>query len=74
MEKDVLEIIKNNLLKKEENLSKYACKSSDAIRLYPKKEDIRPPFFRDTDTIIYSNSYARYMDKTQVYSFYEQDL
>ena len=73
MEKDVLEIIKNNLLKKEENLSKYACKSSDAIRLYPKKEDIRPPFFRDTDTIIYSNSYARYMDKTQVYSFYEQD-
>ena len=73
MEKDIFETIKNNLLIKEEGLSKYATKSSDAIRLKPKKEDIRPPFFHDTDTIIHSNSYARYMDKTQVYSFYNHD-
>ena len=70
---DTLEIIKDNLLKKEENLSSYACKSSDAIRLFPKKEDIRPAFYHDTDTIIHSNSYARYMDKTQVYSFNSHD-
>ncbi len=70
---DTLEVIKENLLKKEDSLSKYACKSVDAIRLNPKEEDIRPPFFRDTDKIIYSNSYARYMDKTQVYSFFNND-
>ena len=70
---DSLNIIKENLLKKEENLSKYACKSSDAIRLYPKEEDIRPAFFHDIDTIIHSNSYARYMGKTQVYSFKNND-
>ncbi len=70
---DTLEVIKENLLKKEDTLSEFACKSVDAVRLYPKKEDIRPPFFRDTDKIIYSNSYARYMDKTQVYSFLNND-
>lgn len=70
---EVLETVKENLLKREENLSKYATKSSEAIRLYPKNEDIRPAFFHDTDTIIHSNSYARYMDKTQVYSFEEHD-
>lgn len=73
MERGILDTIKNNLLTKEEGLSKYATKSYDAIRLKPKKEDIRPPFFHDTDTIIHSNSYARYMDKTQVYSFNNHD-
>ena len=73
MEKGILDTIKNNLLTKEEGLSKYATKSSDAVRLKPKKEDIRPAFFHDTDSIIHSNSYARYMDKTQVYSFYNHD-
>lgn len=70
---DTLKIIKENLLRKEDGLSKYACKSSDAIRLFPKEEDIRPAFFHDTDTIIHSNSYARYMGKTQVYSFKDND-
>mgnify|MGYP002627207829 CR=1 FL=1 len=70
---NTLEIIKDNLLKREENLSKYACKSEQAIRLKERKEDFRPPFFHDTDTIIHSSSYARYMDKTQVYSFKEHD-
>ena len=70
---NVMEKARKNFLLKENNLSKYACKSSDAIRLYQKEEDIRPAFFHDTDTIIYSNSYARYMDKTQVYSFNDHD-
>ena len=68
-----LDLVKDNLLKKEENLSKFATKSSEAVRLKEKKEDIRPAFFHDTDTIIHSNSYARYMDKTQVYSFLDHD-
>lgn len=67
------EDIKKNLLKKENNLSKYATKSSASIRLKSDVEDIRPAFFRDVDRIIHSISYTRYMDKTQVFSFKEND-
>lgn len=65
--------IKNNLLKKEDNLSEYATKSKNAIRLKEEKDDIRPSFFRDVDRIIHSISYTRYMDKTQVFSFINND-
>lgn len=54
-------------------LSKYACNNSVAERLYPIDEDIRPPFSRDADRIIFSNSFNRYMDKTQVFSFKDND-
>ena len=62
------ELAKSNFLNKEVNLSKYATKSSDAIRIEEDDEDIRPPFFRDIDRIIYSLSYTRYIDKTQVFT------
>jgi len=65
--------IKNKLLEKENSLSKYATKSSDAIRLKEETSDIRPAFFRDIDRIIHSISYTRYMDKTQVFSFRDND-
>jgi len=55
------------------NLSKYACKNSDAVRLVEEKEDVRAPFFRDADRIIYSSSFNRYIDKTQVFSFTNND-
>ncbi len=58
----------DNMNKFEKNLSKYACKNSDAIRIRKEENDIRPPFFRDIDRIIYSLSYTRYLDKTQVFS------
>lgn len=58
----------DNMNKFEKNLSKYACKNSDAIRIGKEGNDIRPPFFRDIDRIIYSLSYTRYLDKTQVFS------
>ena len=67
------DFIKNNLLEKEKGLSKYATKSSASIRLKTDVEDIRPAFFRDVDRIIHSISYTRYMDKTQVFSFMEND-
>ena len=70
---NTLDVVKNNLLKREESLSSFATKSSDAIRFKKVNEDFRPPFFHDTDTIIHSDSYARYMDKTQVFSFSEHD-
>ena len=38
-----------------DNLSKYACRNMDALRLNPEKEDSRPPFFHDADRIIFSN-------------------
>lgn len=69
-----IDIIKNNMLKNEINLSKYATLSKDAIRL--EKEDtidIRPAYFHDIDRIIHSLSYTRYVDKTQVFSNNEND-
>ncbi len=58
----------NNMSKHGMNLSEYACKDQDAIRFFKEKQDIRTPFFRDIDRIIYSLSYTRYLDKTQVFS------
>lgn len=64
---------KENFLLMENHFSSYATKSSDAIRLRDIDDDIRTPFFRDVDRIIYSFSYSRYADKTQVHSYLEND-
>ncbi len=64
---------KLNFLAKEKNLSIYATKSSDAIRLKTEEEDIRPSFFHDIDRIIHALSYSRYADKTQVFPYKEND-
>lgn len=67
--------IKSRMLNHEKNLSKYATKSKDAIRLNEEdlRKDIRPAFFHDIDRIIYSLAYTRYIDKTQVFSLKEND-
>ena len=67
-------IIKQNMYKNNRKLSKYACSDSEAIRFEKIDEGIRPPFFRDADRIIYSLAYTRYIDKTQVFSFNENDM
>lgn len=67
------EQIINNMRKQNENLSMYATKDWDAIRLNDEDKDIRPSFFRDIDRIIYSLSYTRYLDKTQVFSNVNND-
>lgn len=54
-------------------LSEYATKDDEAIRLNYEENDIRPPFFRDIDRVLYSSSYTRYIDKTQVFSFVNND-
>lgn len=69
----MLEEIKEKLIQKEEMLSPYATKSKNAIRLKKEEADIRPIFFRDTDRIIYSLAYTRYIDKTQVFTESEND-
>ena len=75
MNKDLILEVKENFLLKENNLSKYACLDSDAIRL--RKEDdsqeIRPNFYHDIDRIIHSMAYTRYVGKTQVFSFNNND-
>lgn len=75
MNKEMLEQVKANFISKENNLSKYATKSIDGIRI--KEEDlsneIRPNFYHDIDRIIHSLSYTRYIDKTQVFSFKQND-
>lgn len=73
----------NNIIsinnERENFLSEYACKSKDGICLdpygekIPDSKNIRPVFFHDTDKIIHSRSYTRYMDKTQVFSLFEND-
>lgn len=63
-----LEEAKINFLNKENYLSEYATKSTEAIRLVEEEEDIRPPFFHDIDRIIHAYSYTRYLDKTQVFT------
>lgn len=65
--------IKDIMLKHEKNYSKYACLSKDSIRLKNFTPDIRPNFFRDTDRIIYSSSYNRYIGKTQVFTMPTND-
>lgn len=72
-------IVLNNLQRERKSLSKYACRSNKGIRKYPKKEkipdrgNIRPIFFHDTDKIMHSLAYSRYIDKTQVFYLFEND-
>ncbi|MBQ6324019.1 MAG: HD domain-containing protein [Bacilli bacterium] len=69
-----IDIAKKNFLNNEKYLSKYACKNSEAIRIdYLEEDDLRPAFFHDIDRILYSLSYTRYMDKTQVFTRSEND-
>jgi len=59
-------------------LGQYACHYAEASRLRSDSgradnASIRTPFARDSDRIIHSRAYARYIDKTQVFSFFEND-
>ena len=56
-------------------LSCFATKNADCLKLNEKisKEgrfDIRWPFEKDVDRVLYSKGYARYVDKTQALSFF----
>lgn len=56
--------------------SKDVCTDAEAVRRKnTKPEDpwLRPPFFRDIDRIIHSRAYSRYIDKTQVFYFIDNE-
>ena len=73
----IFEEIKKEILRREEKLSEFACKSKNAILLREddtiKENEFRPAFSKDTDRIIHSVSHTRCIDKTQVYSFIKND-
>ena len=70
---DNLKKAKKNFLLKENNLSEFATRNDDSIRFKEIDDDIRGNFFRDSDRIIHSFSYTRYLKKTQVYAFRNND-
>lgn len=67
--------IYENMRKHNDNMSEFATKDELAYRFNVDNddEDIRTSFYRDTDRILYSLAYTRYIDKTQVFSFNEND-
>ena len=68
------EKVRKNMTIRNNYLCKMATKDSEAFRFKEVKDnDFRTPFFRDIDRIVYSLSYTRYMDKTQVFSFNDND-
>jgi dGTPase len=72
-------ILFNNIQREKNTLSKFACFSESGLRLYPEREkipdgiNIRSSFFHDTDKIIHSLAYTRYIDKTQVFFLFNND-
>lgn len=68
------DLVIENMKVKNNYLSELATKDSEAYRFNNViDDDMRTPFFRDVDRILYSLSYTRYMDKTQVFSFKDND-
>lgn len=56
-----------------QNLSAFACQDEDGIRLNYDEFGSNNTFFRDINSIIYSLSFMRYSNKTQVFSLKEND-
>lgn len=75
IDENIADILKNNINKREKYcLSDYASRSEDALRRKNKKcTDIRAEYYRDSDRIIHTHAYSRYIDKTQVFSFLTND-
>ena len=66
--------IKENMGIRNQFYSELACKDDEAYRIRVEEDnDFRTPFYRDIDRIVYSLAYTRYMDKTQVFSFNDND-
>jgi dGTPase len=54
--------------------SALACRSRDAVRRTAESlRGHRQPFAQDADRILHSKAYARYIDKTQVFSLVDND-
>jgi dGTPase len=66
--------IRTCIARHESLLSPLAATSADAVRRHNKNpEDIRTPYSRDSDRIIHTRAYTRYIDKTQVFYLVDND-
>ena len=65
--------IEDIMAQKNDNLSEFACLDKDAIYLNDIDKDMRTAFFRDIDKIIYTLGFSRYADKTQVFTYKNND-
>ncbi len=62
------------IAEKESLFARFAARSEDGVRRHQRKpEDIRAKYSRDTDRIIHTKAYARYIDKTQVFYLVRND-
>ncbi len=72
-----LRILREHLDEREkENLSLWACRSREAVRKKAEEKALtghRQNFSLDTDRILHSLSYSRYIDKTQVFYLVKND-
>ncbi len=73
MDKKLLDRILEKNREQEGRLSAFATKGSDGIRKKDEPDDVRSKFFRDSDRIIHSRAYTRYIDKTQVFYLFKND-
>jgi dGTPase len=75
MNEEAKKIIRKNMEIKNNYIVKFATKDDEAVRFIEDddSDDYRTPFYRDIDRIVYSLSYTRYMDKTQVFSLNDND-
>ncbi|MHC1569458.1 MAG: deoxyguanosinetriphosphate triphosphohydrolase family protein [Candidatus Syntropharchaeales archaeon] len=71
--KDLSEKMRDLNTQREKSLRMGATRSEEGLRRSEDEDDIRPAFSRDTDRIIHSTPYTRYIDKTQVFYFVEND-
>ncbi|MBI5559541.1 MAG: HD domain-containing protein [Deltaproteobacteria bacterium] len=70
----LIEIKKILAAREEQYLGPHAEKSRDALRRHPEYlEGHRPAFAVDTDRILHSRAYTRYIDKTQVFYMVRND-
>jgi dGTPase len=70
----LIEIKKRLAAREEQFLGPHAAKSREALRRRPEHlEGHRPAFAVDTDRILHSRAYTRYIDKTQVFYMVRND-
>ncbi len=71
-----IQILDKQESQREDLLSPFATRSKNAVRVVKSRSDrdhIRNPFSVDVDKILNHPFYNRYADKTQVFSFYQND-
>ncbi len=77
MRRGINDVLLGQILTRNESrenlLSEFATKSSDSTRRIEEPDEVRSKFFRDSDRIIHSKAYTRYIDKTQVFYLFEND-